>query len=207
MHHIGCMIDFPLDLIPQGLPKSPMPTLVASSEDVRIYECVVLYPILSQKEESTLLKEIDALFAEAGATLVSKDAWGRRGLAYNIKGQNEGNFIVYYWEMDPLKLKEVDQQLMIMKNIMRHMFVKPPKNYQVVKYSEAYETWLKERETLDQKKMREKEEAAKERLAKRAQVQSKKPVKKAEEKPAAPMKQEELTEQLDKIISDDTSNL
>lgn len=185
-----------------------MPTLVASSEDVRIYECVVLYPILSQKEESTLLKEIDALFAEAGATLVAKDAWGRRGLAYNIKGQNEGNFVVYYWEMDPLKVKEVDQQLMIMKNVMRHMFVKPPKNYQIVKYSEAYETWMKERETMDQKKLREKEEAAKERLAKRAQMQAKKPAKKAtEEKSAAPMKQEELTQQLDKLISDDTSNL
>ena len=185
-----------------------MPTLVASSEDVRIYECTILYPLLTQKEESVFLKEIDALFAEAGATLVSKDNWGRRGLAYPIKGQMEGNFIVYYWEMDPLKLKEIDQQMKIMKNIMRHMFVKPPKNYQVVKYSDTYETWMKERETLDQKKMREKEEVAKERLAKRAQVQAKKPVKKAvDEKPAAPLKQEELTEQLDKIISDDTSNL
>jgi vancomycin resistance protein YoaR len=96
----------------------------------------------------------------------------------------------------------------IMKNVMRHMFVKPPKNYQVVKYSETYETWMKERETLDQKKLREKEEVAKERLVKRAQVQAKKPVKKAvEEKPAAPLKQEELTQELDKLISDDTSNL
>jgi small subunit ribosomal protein S6 len=183
-----------------------MPTLTPSSEDVRIYECTILYPLLSQKDESALLKEVDALFAEAGATLVAKDAWGRRGLAYAIKGQTEGNFVVYYWEMDPLKLKEVDAQLRIMKNLMRHIFVKPPKNYQIVKYSEAYETWLKERETMDQKKMRVKEEAAQERLAKRA-VQTKKAPKKVEEKSAGPVVQEELTEKLEKLISDDTSNL
>ncbi len=186
-----------------------MPTLVASSEDVRIYECTILYPLLPQKEEAALLKEIDALFAEAEAVLVAKDAWGRRGLAYSIKGNMEGNIVVYYWEMDPLKLKEVDSQLRIMKNLMRHMFVKPPKNYQIVKFGEGYETWMKERETLDQKKSRVKEEQVKDRLAKRAQFQAtKKPVKKAaEEKPVGPVKQEELTEKLDKLISDDTSNL
>lgn len=184
-----------------------MPTLVASSEDVRIYECAILYPLLSQKEESVLLKEIDALFTEAGAKLVAKDAWGRRGLAYPIKGQTEGNFVIYYWELDPLKLKEVDQQMKILKNLSRHLFVKPPKNYQVVKYSETYKEWLKNRETLGQKKMREKEEAAKERLAKRAMQSKKAPKKMAEEKSAGPLKQEELTEQLDKLISDDTSNL
>ena len=183
-----------------------MPSLIPSSEDVRIYECTILYPLLPQKDESTLLKEIDALFAEAGATLVSKDAWGRRGLAYNIKGQSEGNFVVYYWEMDPLKLREVDAQLRIMKNLMRHMFVKPPKNFQVVKYSENYETWMKERETMDQKKLRVKEEAAQDRLAKRA-VQTKKAPKKVEEKSTGPVVQEELTEKLEKLISDDTSNL
>lgn len=185
-----------------------MPSLIPSSEDVRIYECAVLYPLLSQKEEATLLKEVEGLFDEAGAKQVSKDLWGRRGLAYPIKGQMEGNFVIYYYEVDPLKLKEIDSQMRILKNLMRHMFVKPPKNYQVLKYSELYEQWLKERETHDQKKVREQEEKVKDRLAKRAQVQAKRPVKKVvEEKPATPMKQEELTEKLEKLVSDDLTDL
>lgn len=185
-----------------------MPSLEPSSEDVRIYECTVLYPVLSQKEEQQLLKEIEALFTDAGAREVAKDLWGRRGLAYPIKGQMEGHVVVYYWELDPLKVKEIDQALKIMKNVLRHMFVKPPKHYQVVKFSELYVQWLKERETVGQKKTREKEEMVKERLAKKVQAQAKRAApKKTVEKSAGPLVEEELTEKLDKLISDDTTNL
>jgi hypothetical protein len=53
-----------------------MPTLVASSEDARIYECAVLYTSsLTQKEEAALIKEVEGEFAEVGAKLVAKDAW------------------------------------------------------------------------------------------------------------------------------------
>src|SRR5438874_124716 len=115
-----------------GLPTSRMPTLTPSSEDVRIYECCILYPYpLGQKEEAELLKEIEGLFADAGGKLVMKDAWGRRGLAYPIGGAVEGNYIVYYYELDPLKVKEIDGALRIMKNVDRHLLVKPPKNYQI----------------------------------------------------------------------------
>src|SRR5262245_49834306 len=120
-----------------------MPTLTASSEDVRIYECAVLYPYpLTQKQEQDLLKEVEGYFEEAGAKLVAKDPWSQRGLAYGVKGFSEGCFVIYYYEMDPLKVKEVDHSLKINKNVLRHLFVKPPKNYQILKYSELYQTWL-----------------------------------------------------------------
>ena len=181
-----------------------MPTLSATSEDTRVYEWCVLYPILSQKEEQTLLKEIDAIFAEAGAKEIARDAWGKRGLAYSIKGSTEGNFVMYYFEMDPAKVREVDTQLRILKGILRHMFVKPPKNYQIVKFSETYEKWLKDRETAEEVKTREREEKVQEQIARKAKRQAKlASERKKTEKVEKPIESEDLTQKIDELISGD----
>lgn len=183
-----------------------MPVHTPSSEDVRLYECAILYPVLSQKDEQTLLKEVEGLFEEAGAKLIGKDPWGRRGIAYPIKGQMEGCYIIYHYEMDPSKVKEIDTQLKIMKNVMRHLMVKPPKEYEISKLGEQHEKWMKERETVDQRRTREKEEDVKEKLAKKVQATAKRSADskkmKTDEKAAGPVVQEELNEKLDKLISD-----
>jgi ribosomal protein S6 len=107
--------------------------------------------------------------------------------------------------MDPLKVKEVDVQLKIAKNVLRHLCVKPPKNYQVVKYSELFETWLKERENVDEKKTRERQAKLEETVARKAKRQVKlSDEKKKETKPAVAMNEEALTQKLDKLISDDS---
>ena len=185
-----------------------MPTLIPSSEDVRIYECAVLYPYpFNQKEEQDLLKEVEGYFDEVGAKQIAKDAWGRRGLAYPIEGFSEGSFVIYYYEIDPLKVKEVDQALRIQKNVLRHMFVKPPKHYQIVKFGEAYEKWLKERETVGEVRAREKEEKVKEQVAKKAKRQAKISTEKKKPEAQKPVEEGVITEQIDKLISDDTYEL
>jgi small subunit ribosomal protein S6 len=186
-----------------------MPTLQATSEDTRIYECCVLYPFpFGQKEEMELLKEIEGSFEEAGAKQVAKDKWGQRGLAYTVGGFNEGNFVVYYYEMDPSKLKEIDTQLRIVKGVLRHMFVKPPKNYVVLKYSEVYEQWLKERENVDDRRSREREEKLKDQVARKAKRAVQRTEEQKKEKKALPsLNEEALTEKLDKLIADDQVDL
>src|SRR5690348_16867143 len=105
-----------------------MATLVPSSEDTKIYEVAVLYPSdLGDKAEAALLKELDGIFAEAQAKQLFKDKWSKRGLAYPIKGHREGKFIVYYYEIDPSKIRTVDQAIRLEKNVLRHMVLIPPK--------------------------------------------------------------------------------
>ncbi|MCA9370527.1 MAG: 30S ribosomal protein S6 [Candidatus Peregrinibacteria bacterium] len=183
-----------------------MPELTEISEDVRIYEFCVLYPSnLSQKEESTLLKDVETLIEEQGGKQVSKDMWGKRGLAYRIKGNDEGNYVVYHYELDPSKIQELDESLRITKNVLRHMIVKPPKGYEITKFSASYETWLKERETEEDRRKKEKEARLAKQVADKAKRQVKKAAKVAseekEEKPEADKKK--ISEELDKLISDD----
>lgn len=180
-----------------------MPVHTPSSEDVRIYECAILYPSpMNQKEENELLKAIDEIFADASATLILKDAWGARGLAYKVGGFEEANVMVLYYELDPLKIKEIDRQLSILKGVLRHLIVKPPKHYDIAPMAGRLDQWKEQVRVDRETRSREKEEKKLKQVvdkAKRAPAKSKKVV---EEKP---MPTESVEQGVDKLISDDLS--
>lgn len=187
-----------------------MPSLTPTSEDTRIYECAVLYPYpLSQKEEAEVLKEVEDIFTEAEATLIAKDVWGRRGLAYSIRGSMEGGYVIYYWEMDPSKLQEVDHALRINRRVLRHLIIKPPKEYQLTKFSETYQEWQKTRESVEEVRAREREEKLQAQVAEKAKRQAAKTVtkRKTDDKPKEAVTEEQLSEQLEKLISDDSLDI
>lgn len=171
-----------------------------------MYEIAVLYPYpLSQKEEQQAQKDVEAIFSDVGGMQMVKDVWGRRGLAYPVEGRTEGSFIIYYYEMAPAKLKEVDHALRIAPGVLRHMIIKPPKGYIVVQYGELYEKWMKERENVEEVRKREREESLQKRVADKAKRQ----VKRADEEKKKvveekkPMEKADISKELDKLISDD----
>jgi len=181
-----------------------MPTITPTSEDTVIYELCVLYPAtLSQKEEAALLKEIEGFFSEAGGRQIARDAWGRRGLAYPVKKETEGNFVIYHYELDPSKLREIDRQLHILPNLLRHLIVKPPKGYEITKYSEHFEQWLKDRSAAVETKKKDEETKLQKKVTDRAKVQAKRVEAQKKDAPKAPaMEEKALAEKLEEIISD-----
>lgn len=183
-----------------------MTTLTPSSEDVNIYELTVLLPYaLNQKEQQDLVKEVEGIFDEAGAKILEKDVWDRRGLAYPIKGHMEGIFIAYYLEIDPAKVKEIDHALKITKGVLRFLYVKPPKNFQIVKYSQRFEQWQKEEKDAEEAAAQRKEDELKRKVLEKAKIQNKRTEKKAPATVGAPKKTEkkEISSEIDKLISDD----
>lgn len=180
-----------------------MPVFTPSSDEVRVYELAVLYPAnIDQKAENGLLKEIDDLFAETNSKVLFKDAWSKRGLAYPIKGHTEGKYVIYYIEADPARIREMDKDLRLIKGLLRHMMVIPPKGYEVQSYESLYQQWLKSRESADDVRRRKTEEKAKETVVANAKRASKR-MDSAKKKPAASVEMGELTEKLDELISDD----
>lgn len=191
-----------------------MPSQVAQSstdlreedlEDVhRLYECAVLYPLhLSQKEEQELLKNIETLFAESGGEKIAFDTWGRRGLAYPIRGANEGNIVVYHYHLDPCRVREVDRQIRILPKVLRHLLIKLPEGHKIVRYSEMFETWQEERKTGEAQERINKEEKLKKRVIERV---SKRPLAQPERSTGI-LTEKALTEGIEKIISDEDIHL
>jgi small subunit ribosomal protein S6 len=180
-----------------------MSNLTPSSEDVRVYETCVLYPHpLTQKEEATLLKEIEALFAEVHAKEISRDLWGRRGLAYPIKGYEQGSFVIFYHEMEPKYLKELDNNLRLVQNILRHLIVKPPKDYQIVDYSKKFAEWQQERDAAQELKKKEKEERLKKRMLKKQ-----KPTTKAKDDDVKQTSSAKISADIDSLLDGDDLSL
>ncbi len=184
-----------------------MPTLNPSSEDVRVYEiAVMLQPDLDQKAESNLLTEVEDHFTDAKAQTLFKDPWTKRGLAYKIGGFSEAKFVIYYLEIDPAVVRELDKQLRLTKGVLRHLIIIPPKGYEAVSYESRYQDWLKNRVTLAEQKQNKREERVKQAVT----DQAKRAAKRIENKPKEvlkPLEIGELTEQLDKLISDDDLKL
>jgi small subunit ribosomal protein S6 len=183
-----------------------MPALTPSSEDVRVYEIAVMYqPDLDQKAESQLLKELEGLFSEAKGKVLFKDPWTKRGLAYKVGGFREAKFIIYYIELDPAELRELDRMMRLTKGVLRHLVVIPPKGYEAVSFEERYQQWLKTRETVAEVRDRKREEKLKQVVVAQAKRQTKRIEKK--EEPKGPLKVQELEQQLEKLISDDDLKL
>lgn len=182
-----------------------MVKLMPSSEDVRVYEVAVMYaPDLTQGSENELLKEIEAGFTDAGGKLLFKDPWTKRGLAYKIGGFEEAKYVMYYYEIDPSKMREIDANIRLMKGVLRHLIVIPPKGYEAVSYEERYQHWMTNRETVKEMRSREKEEKLKQNVVDKAKRETRRTAEKAKTAGKTPaMDKGKISESLDKLISDE----
>lgn len=185
-----------------------MVSLIPSSEDVRVYEIAVMYqPDLQQKEEAELLKELEATFADSGAKLLFKDPWTKRGLAYKVKGYQDAKFIVYYYEVDPAKMRDIDGAIRLQRGVLRHLIVIPPRGYEAVSYEEKYQYWLKNRVTVKEQRARDKEEKLKQNVIERAKRETKRSQEKVRSAPRKAVPIGDISDQLDKLISDEDISL
>ncbi len=181
-----------------------MVKLVPSSEDVRVYEIAVMFqPDLTQSQENAMNKELDEIFGEAKAKLLFKDPWTKRGLAYKIKGYQEAKFCIYYFEVEPAKMREVDNALRLQKNVLRHLIVIPPKGYEAVSWEAKYQDWMVNRETITDRKTREKEEKVQKNVIDKAKRETKRSQEKVKATPKAAVEMGKLSASLDKLISDE----
>ncbi len=164
---------------------------------------VIIKPDLTQKKTEEQLKIIRDFIAEHKGSIYHEDLWGMRSLAYTIKKFDTGYYAIFYFEMASNELKEFTRNLNLEGDLMRHLIVKTPENYDIKPMEDIeFETAPKAPEP---KKTATKKAPAKKAPAKKAEKASKA---KAEEKPkatkakAAPKKEKDedkKEEKLDKI--------
>lgn len=90
---------------------------------MRSYEvAVLLHPDLEINIEAAT-KKIEQIITAAGGKVVKKDNWGKRKLAYNIKGQQWGLYVFYGVEMPADAVAKINQKFRITEEIMRYLIV------------------------------------------------------------------------------------
>lgn len=91
---------------------------------MRKYE--VIFIIRSMEEEATVavIDKFAKLIAANGGTITKEDRWGKRHLAYEIKKEVEGFYVLFYVTCEPACVAEVDRVMKITDEILKHMIVR-----------------------------------------------------------------------------------
>ncbi len=111
--------------------KNNKSRLLVAQDDtsLRAYEVpVVLVPILPEDVKSRVIPAINELAEKLGGKISVKEEWGKRHLAYEIKGNEEGYYIFFKLEIAPVKVKEFEQELGRMnKDVLRFLVIREDK--------------------------------------------------------------------------------
>jgi small subunit ribosomal protein S6 len=89
------------------------------------YELAILYDPDLEIDLEKPASKVKGIIAEAGGKITGEDNWGKRKLAYKIKGHDMAVYVFYTAEVDSLKLREIESKLNITDEVIRFLIVKP----------------------------------------------------------------------------------
>ena len=89
---------------------------------MRNYELlVVLQPDLDEIALNEILTKINSWVTEAGGKVEKTDNWGKRRMAYHIRKQREGLYVLFLLNMLPSVTNDLERNLRFLEPVMRHM--------------------------------------------------------------------------------------
>ncbi|MBN1948813.1 MAG: 30S ribosomal protein S6 [Candidatus Cloacimonetes bacterium] len=84
------------------------------------YESMIIFdPALSAETITQLIENIKTHISKQGGEVVSIDDWGKRNLAYEIKGFKEGYYVVNFFNLDPKNIAEYERLLKLDEHVVR----------------------------------------------------------------------------------------
>lgn len=92
---------------------------------MRDYELVlIINPQIEDDKVPQVLEKVTRLVTDKGGTVTEVNPWGRRKLAYPIKRHLEGNYVLAKAKLEPAHVKELESQLQLSEEFLRHLVVK-----------------------------------------------------------------------------------
>ena len=91
------------------------------------YEMVlVISPEVEVAEDEThpAVDKVVKFITGKGGTVVDINRWGKRKLAYPIKQFTEGEYVLTQFKLDPTMTKELEANLRLSEEILRHLLVR-----------------------------------------------------------------------------------
>ena len=91
---------------------------------MRKYEVVFIVKPLEEESTNAVIEKFSKLIAANGGTIDKEDRWGKRRLAYEIKKEVEGFYVIFYVTCSPACVDECDRVMKITDEILKHMIVR-----------------------------------------------------------------------------------
>ena len=89
---------------------------------MRKYEIIfIAQPDLDEENLNNVIEKIKGWITEEKGEVVSVDNWGKKRMAYRIRKQRDGQYILITANMDPAAVKNLSQNMRFVESIMRSM--------------------------------------------------------------------------------------
>ncbi|MDQ6713003.1 MAG: 30S ribosomal protein S6 [Candidatus Dormibacteraeota bacterium] len=84
----------------------------------------IVKPDLDDQAVQQEIEKVGQLIQTNGGQVKKVTPWGKRRLAYTVKDNREGHYVVAEFDLDQAKVQEVDRVLKISDTVFRHLLVR-----------------------------------------------------------------------------------
>jgi len=89
---------------------------------MRNYELVcIVQPDLDEAAFTEAVEKVKGWISDAGGSVSKVDVWGKRKLAYLIRKQREGQYVLLNVSLPPEATTELERNIRFLEPVMRHM--------------------------------------------------------------------------------------
>lgn len=89
---------------------------------MRTYEVVfIVNPDLDETALNGLVDKVKAWITAAGGSVAKVDLWGKRRMAYQIRKQREGQYVLVLADFAPTFTAELERNLRFLEPVMRFL--------------------------------------------------------------------------------------
>ena len=90
-----------------------------------LYECVfIARNDVTQQQVETIADNIGTTLGEQGGTVQKREYWGLRGLAYKVKKNRKGHYMLLGVDAPAAAMQEVVRQLGLNEDVLREMTIR-----------------------------------------------------------------------------------
>lgn len=105
--------------------KKSAEAVKAEGNQLPDYELVfIVNPEVAEETLQTAIGGVTQFITSKGGTVAAEERWGKRKLAYPIKRFREGSYVLTQFKLAPKWCQELETNLRISENILRHLLVK-----------------------------------------------------------------------------------
>ena len=89
---------------------------------MRNYELVCIFqPELDETAFKGAVERVSNWVTEAGGSVEKVEKWGRRRLAYHIRKQSEGQYVLMNISIDPKAASGLERNIRYLETVLRHL--------------------------------------------------------------------------------------
>lgn len=91
---------------------------------MREYDVVfIVKPDLEEAAFNEVIERVQGWITNAGGIIEKVDLWGKRKLAYTIRKQTEGQYVLLKTQMEPAFCAELERSLRFLEPVMRFLLI------------------------------------------------------------------------------------